>query len=85
MSEANFLRAEHGAFALLLIDIGRIRQRWDADGLAGSEARIGLHPAAIDAHLAGTQQLVQLYMVDVRPAALEETVNADAVLAIGDI
>ena len=40
----------------LLVDV----ERRDADHLAGLDARIGLDAAAIDADLAGAQQLLQM-------------------------
>ena len=49
--------------------------------LAGFQPRVGLGARAIDADLARAEQLVDLDMVQVRPAALEPAVQAYAVLA----
>jgi hypothetical protein len=64
--------------------VGRIRrvgQRRHADLAAGRQLGVGLGARAVDPHLAGAEQLVELDVVQVRPAALEPAVQADAVFA----
>ena len=62
--------AAHGARAVsgpvaLAVDV----ERRDADDLAGLDARVGLGAAAIDAHLAGAQQLLQMAEAEARENA----------------
>jgi hypothetical protein len=66
---------------LLLVRIGRVGQRRHAHLRAGRQLGVGLHARAVDPHLAGAEQLVELDVVQVGPAALEPAVHANPVLA----
>ena len=61
--------------------VSGFRQGRDPHLGAGRQAAVALHPGAVDADLAGTGQLVDLDIRDMRPAALEPAVQACAVLA----
>jgi hypothetical protein len=67
---------------LLLVRIGGVGQRRHPHLAAGRQLGVGLDPRAVDPHLTRAEQLVELDMVQVRPAALEPAVHPDAVLAI---
>ena len=56
-------------------------ERRDADHLARLDARVGLHPAAIDTDLAGAQQLLQMAEAKTRKMRLEPAVEPHARLA----
>jgi hypothetical protein len=64
----------------LLGGLGRVRERRHAHLGARRQQRVGLDPAAVDADLARAQQLVELDVVQVRPATLEPAVDPAAVL-----
>ncbi len=67
---------------LLGVRIGRVGQRRHAHLRASCQLGVGLDPRAVDPDLARAEQLVELDMVQVRPAALEPAVHPDPVLAI---
>ena len=56
-------------------------ERRHADHLAGLDAGVGLGAAAIDAHLAGAQQLLQMAEAQARKMRLEPAVEPHARLA----
>ena len=60
------------------------RQRRDADGLTGAEARICLRAPAIHPYLPGAQQLVQAPMADLGEMTPEPAVEADLALVGAD-
>ena len=60
------------------------RQRRDADGLAGREARGGLGALAVHAHLAGAAQLLDGGLGEAGEVAAEPPVEPDLGLVVGD-
>src|SRR5690606_35431890 len=63
-----------------LCSLGRLSDGGHPDHLPCSEARTGLHPGAVDAHLAGAQQLLQMAEAHLREVRGEPAVKAHAVL-----
>src|SRR5690606_22509459 len=63
----------------------RVGDRRHAHGGAGGEARLRLRSRAVDADLARAGHLLDLHVGQVRPAAPEPAVQADAVLGLGDV
>ena len=61
----------------LLVDL----ERRNADHLAGLDAGVGLDPAAVDADLAGAQQLLQMAKSKAREVGLEPAIEPHARLA----
>ncbi len=63
---------------------GGVGQRRHAHLGARGQARVRLGPRAVDPDLAGAGELVDLHVVQVRPAPLEPAVQTHPVLAGGD-
>ena len=72
------------ADGVLRLHLGGVRQWRDSDFLPGLKARVRLGPSAIDADLAGPQQLLHLAVIDVREALLEPAVQPRAIVALPD-
>ena len=65
---------DRAGLGLLWVDA----ERWNADRLAGLDARVGFGARAIDANLAGAQQLLQVPIGDVGKVGAEPAVEPHA-------